>query len=138
MGLDKEEKESRWLYAEDLLKDGKWTEATVTIEECIAPGTLKSADKRPVERTVLKFVKCAKMLVLNNTNRRLIKMQIGTEDQSKWLGRKITVYPTCLAHCFGESNVPAIRIRCTSGVPIPFNMRKQLGNDLTGQTLPQQ
>jgi hypothetical protein len=125
------QKDNKFLYAEDFLKSGQWTSPTVTIKAVIPPGELKGADGQTVQNPSLQFDESPKLLVLNRTNLRLLRIQFGTEDWSKWAGEKVTLYATLIA-CFGEQNVPAIRVRMDDSRPVPFGVRKFLGRDLTG------
>lgn len=126
-------KEKQFLYADDLLKDGVFREVTLKISEIHQPGTLFSADKKPVEKIALGFTGTDKKLVLNNTNERLVRMATGSTKSDGWTGHKVTLYPVS-GNWFGEKNVPAIRIRTPEGMPVQMAVRKQLGRDLTGQS----
>lgn len=136
MATSTTQKSSQFLYAEDFLKDGKWISPTLTIKAVIPAGTLKGADGQTVQNESISFVESDRILVLNKTNARLLRIQFGTQDREKWEGEKITLYATLIA-CFGEQNVPAIRVRMDDGRPVPFGVRKFLGRDLTGTTINQ-
>lgn len=125
------EREQQFLYAEDFLADGVWKDAKLTIREVVEPGTLRTADKKPVLERSLRFEKSNKILVLNRTNTRMLKLLFGTEKAENWAGQRVTLY-AAIINCFGQDNVPCVRVRLPQDRPIPFGLRKFLGKDLTG------
>ena len=126
----KKELGPQFLYADDLFRDGKWAEVTLTIEGIHAGGTIFGADKKAVDNDSISFVGTEKKLVLNKTNKRLLKIATKSSKSDGWLGKKVTIYPV-LINAFGEKNVPCIRVRVGDGNPVPFGVRKFLGKDLT-------
>lgn len=126
----KKELGPEFLYADDLLRDGKWVEATLTIERIAEPGSLRGANGQTVDDISLGFAKTKKWLVLNKTNKRLLRIETGSSKPDGWIGRQVTIYPATI-NAFGEKNVPCIRFRVTGGKPVPFGARKFLGKDLT-------
>lgn len=130
MSQHKNELGPEFLYADDLLRDGRWIEATLTIREIAEPGTLKGANGEVVKDMSLGFEKTRKWLVLNKTNKRLLRIETGSSKPEGWIGHKVTLYPATI-NAFGEKNVPCIRVRLSDGKPVPFGVRKFLGKDLT-------
>ena len=121
------------LKVDDLLAGGQWRSPKLVIEAVIEPGELKSADGKTVDLPVLRFADKAKLLIINKTNQRLLRLQIGSANHAEWAGVEISIYAALLADAFGEKNVPAIRIRPPASVPIPMGVRRHLGKDLTGK-----
>lgn len=124
--------EASYLHAEDLLRDGKWTEATVTIESVLPPHTVKSADGKLIPKPIVCFAKTDKRLVLGAINTRLMKCAIGTAKVDDWIGKPVTLYAAC-GNWFGQNNVAAIRVRVSEERAKPFLKPAQLGKDLTGK-----
>ena len=120
----------QFLYADDMLRDGNWIEVKLTIARFIEANTVKGADGKLVEKDAIGFEGTDKMLVLNATNRRLIKIATGSSKPDGWIGKRIALYPVSI-NAFGQSNIPCIRIRIEDGKPVPFGVRKFLGKDLT-------
>lgn len=127
---NKREYGDSFLYAEDLVSDGKWVSATLTIKSVIDPNTITGDNGKVVEKRCLTFEGKDKIYAMPATAERVCKMNFGTKDYEKWVGKTVTVYPT-LIDAFGEKDVPCVRIR-TQKKQIPFAVRKQLGRDLTG------
>jgi hypothetical protein len=120
-----------YLHAEDLLKDGKWTEATVVIESVLPPNTVKSADGTLITKPVVCFEKTNKRLVLGSDNGRLMICEQGTNKIQDWTGKPVTLYAAA-GNWFGQKNVAAIRVRVGNGKAMPFLKLANLGRDLTG------
>lgn len=123
-----------YLHAEDLLNGGKWGEYSLTIAEVLAPGTIKSADGKVIERAILAFQETQKRLILGKVNERLAKCAIGSSKPKEWIGKKITIHAS-RGNWFGQKDVAAIRIRVPDGKPKPFLMPAHLGVDITGVTV---
>ena len=121
---------SKFLYADDLLKDGKWVEARLTISRHVPGGTLTGADKSTVDADAIGFDGTDKLLVLNKTNTRLLKIATGSSKPAGWIGKTVALYPVSI-NAFGQQNLPCIRVRVADGQPTPFGVRKFLGRDLT-------
>ena len=117
---------SAFLYAEDLLSDGKFAKAVVTIEAIHEPGTIQRADKQFVDKRAISFAGKSKMLVLCKTNDSLMKYATGDADPAKWVGKKITIVVR-IVDAFG-ARVPAIRVWPT--VPIRKGLVKFLGEEV--------
>lgn len=78
--------------------------ASVKGETLTAPGAKKS--KRPV----VKFEGKEKGMVFNKTNANITAKMYGP-DTTKWVGKRITIYPTTTK--FGADTVDCIRVRPT-------------------------
>lgn len=137
MSDDKREYGSDWLYAEDLLKGGVWTEATVEVTEYVEKNTLTAANKKKVDKPAIRVGKTGKLLALPPTNQRTIRMLIGDRDLSKVVGQKITIYAAMVPSPSG-GKCPGIRIRLPDANNYPQGVRKWLGTDLTGTSVNQQ
>jgi hypothetical protein len=104
---DKKEYGSAYLYAEDLIRDGNYIDATVTIESVIPPNTIKAANGKMIGHDTLKFVGKDKLLVLcAKVNQRILAIATGESQAEKWPGHKITLQVR-IVDSFGEK-VPAI------------------------------
>lgn len=131
---DKKEYGDGFLYADDFVRDGKWCQFALTIKGIVPPNTIKAANKQMVDKVCLQFEEASKILAVNTTNERLLKMACGSAKSDNWVGKKVTFYPVSV-DAFGQTNVPALRVRLPKEVPMPFSARKQLGRDLTGKSL---
>ena len=125
-------KDPLFIYADNLVRDGKWLTPTVTIEHVHLKGTVQGADKRLVDKPCVKFKGSDKMLVLNATNESLLRLQFGSSDYKQWEGQKIVLEPRMIAEAFGERDVPVIRVLLPDDIPVPFRLRKHIGKRLTG------
>ncbi len=96
--------EKDFIYAYDL--EGK--DITVTIERVTA-GELTGEGGKKSKKPVLYFRGSKKGLGLCITNARVIAGLYGGFDSDKWIGKKITLYPTTTK--FGKDTVDCIRIR---------------------------
>jgi hypothetical protein len=123
---DKKEFGSAYLYAEDLIRDGNYIDATVTIESVIPPNTIKAANGKMIGHDTLKFVGKDKLLVLcAKVNQRILAIATGESQAEKWPGHKITLQVR-IVDSFGEK-VPAIRILPPHGAMIRKSLRERLG-----------
>jgi len=89
---------------------GSWDlpgDVVVTISKVEAVEVVSAGDKHN-KRPVLTFAGTEKGLVCNKTNGKTIAAMYGT-DTTKWLGKKITLYPTTTS-AFGAT-VDCIRVR---------------------------
>jgi len=116
---------SRFLYAENLLRGGQFHTANVTIAKVHPPYSIKSADKRQIEKVVIEFEESDKLLVLAKTNARIIHYITGEPPGDGWVGHKITVQAR-IVPAFGEDSV-AIRIIPPPGVTIRRGLARMLG-----------
>jgi hypothetical protein len=96
--------DKEYLYAYDL--EGK--EVTVTIER-VKGGTLVGTGGKSNKKPIVHFKGASKGLALNITNARVIAQLYGGFDSEKWIGKRITLYPTTTT--FGSQTVDCIRIR---------------------------
>lgn len=96
------------LGAWDLL--GK--DVTVTIA-AVKPGQLVGEGGKKSRKPILSFDGKEKTMACNITNAKIIASMHGT-DTTKWVGKKITLYPTTTS-AFGQEGVDCIRVR--PGVP---------------------
>lgn len=117
---------SAFLYAEDMLCDGKFKAVEVEISEVHEPGTIKKADGGTVDKPALSFKGATKKLVLCKTNVALIKFAVGDASPEKWVGKKIKLVVR-LVDAFG-SKVTAIRV--WPSVPIRKGLVKYLGDGI--------
>jgi hypothetical protein len=117
---------SAFLYAEDLLSDGKFKSVEVEISEVHEPGTIKKADGGFVDKPALSFKGATKKLVLCKTNVALIKFAVGDALPEKWVGKRIKLVVR-LVDAFG-SKVTAIRV--WPSVPIRKGLVKYLGEEI--------
>jgi hypothetical protein len=123
---DKKEFGSAYLYAEDLIRDGNYIDATVTIESVIPPSTIMAANGKMIGHDTLKFVGKDKLLVLcAKVNQRILAIATGESQAEKWPGHKITLQVR-IVDSFGEK-VPAIRILPPQGAMIRKSLRERLG-----------
>jgi len=130
--MPKEPNDPMFIYADNLVKDGCWVSPTVTIEKVIPENTIRAANKRLVEKPTMKFKESDKMLVLNTTNESLLRLQFGSSDYTKWVGKKVTIEPRRIAEAFGETDVPVIRVALPEDIPVPFRLRRHMGKKLSG------
>ncbi|HNB58708.1 MAG TPA: hypothetical protein PK308_00245 [Phycisphaerales bacterium] len=108
-----------YIYAYDL--EGK--DVTVTIERVTA-GELTGEGGKKSKKPVLYFKGSKKGLGLCITNARVIAGLYGGFDSDKWIGKKITLYPTTTK--FGSDTVECIRIRNR----VPAEQAKALRDDV--------
>lgn len=95
-----------YIYAYDL--EGR--DVTVTIER-VTGGTLVGTGGKSNKKPILFFKGTEKGLALNVTNARVIAGLYGGFESDKWIGKRITLYPTTTT--FGSQTVECIRIRPT-------------------------
>ena len=124
-------RDSLYLYAEDFLVEGEWKQFVLTIKGLHAPNTVKGGDGRAIPQPLIGFEETPKLFGLNKTNLRLLHMACGTIEGRNLIGARITLYPA-VGSAFGQKDVPWLRIRVPQGRPVPYGVRKQLGQDLTG------
>lgn len=123
--------DSRYIHGEDLFRDGKPSEVTLTIKSVGEKDSAKSSQGQTIKGWPVEFEKTDKILVLNGTNTKLAIAAMGTNSRAEWVGKKLTVYPSVLAECFGQRDVMCVRVRVPKGCPKPFVMSHHLGKDLT-------
>ena len=131
-----QEKDSQFIYADDLIINGVWSEVTTTIAEVIPPGGLTYANKRTSTKFALKFEGKGKHWEMPNQQFRLIKMGLG-RDLKKWAGQKITLYPAYGKTPFGQG--PFIRCRPLCPIyQVPGGIQQHMGKDLTNKKIGQE
>jgi hypothetical protein len=116
---------SQYLYSEDLLINKEYKSVTVEIEEAIPPNTLRSADKKMIDKWTLKFKGKDKLLVLCKTNVTLIHCIVGEPPGDAWKGATINLQVR-VVEAFGE-NVTALRVMPPNGCMVRKNVLKRLG-----------
>lgn len=95
---------SKYLKAADF----KGKDVSMTISD-VDSDELRLEDNSKVKKFIVHFKETDKMLVLNVTNAYAIAEELNELDALKWIGRKITLYPTtCL--CYGKT-VGCIRVK---------------------------
>ena len=132
--MDKKEYGDGWLYADDLIRNGKWDSVSLPIAEVISPNTIEAGHpKKLVDKWTLKFKGKTgeKLLALNLTNSRLLTLALGSSAPRDWEGKTITLYPA-YGNCFGDKDVPWIRIQTPPNTIIPKGIRRHLGTSLVG------
>lgn len=126
---DKPAQHPGFLHADDIgygPEGGK--NMTLAIDRIAKRGTVTDARGNPVEEPVLYFRDHDKGLVLGaNCNRRLLVLHHGRKS-ADWIGKPVTLTVRFL-DCFGEKDVPAIRITPPDGTPLPFGLRKWYGRE---------
>jgi len=93
-----------YLYSYDL----QGRDVTVTIAR-VTGGTLVGTGGKSNKKPILFFEKTQKGLALNITNARTIAAMYGGFDSDKWVGKRVTLYPTTTT--FGSQQCECIRIR---------------------------
>jgi hypothetical protein len=96
--------DKEYIYAYDL--EGR--DVTVEIVR-VKAGTLTGTGGKSNKKPVLYFKGTEKGLGLNITNARTIAGLYGGFESEKWIGKRITLYPTTTT--FGSQTVECIRIR---------------------------
>jgi len=86
-------------------------EVTMTIKLVREPGDQdKGLDGQPIDKPIVAFEKRRKEWVLNKTNAKTIRDDLGYGNKyEKWKGRKIVLFPTT-CRSFGET-VACIRVK---------------------------
>lgn len=95
-----------YIYHYDL--EGR--DVTLTIERIVA-GTLVGTSGKASKKPILYFKGTEKGYALPITMAKVIQQMYGTFDLDKWIGKKITLYPSTTQ--MGGQTVECIRIRPT-------------------------
>lgn len=82
-------------------------DATVTIAK-VEAGTLTGQGGKKAKKPIVYFEGKEKGFALNKTNGKIIATMYGT-DTTKWIAKKITLYPTVTQ--FGSEQMDCIRVR---------------------------
>lgn len=123
--MSKQSQDRRFLYAEDLLRDGKYISPVVEIKEVIRPGSLKGGDGRAIDKWTVAFKGAEKKLILCTTNCSIIHFVVGDEPGEKWIGKSIKIQAR-IVEAFGEDTV-AIRVVPPIGTTLRKSLIKRLG-----------
>lgn len=100
------DKDANLLYACHL----DFHDVTVTIKR-VSAGEITGQGGKKSGKPIVEFSDHARKLALNKTNGKIIADMLGTPDVSKWVGKRITLYPTNTS--FGSEQVECIRVRPT-------------------------
>lgn len=84
-------------------------DVTVTIAR-VEPGVLTGQGGKKSKKPIVHFEGKEKGFAINKTNGKIIAGMYGT-DASKWVGKRITIYPTMTS--FGSEQMECIRVRPT-------------------------
>ena len=129
------DKDTAFLYADDLTKDGKFGEFQLTIAEVVAPGGIQYANTRKTSKPTLRFRETQKCWELPKTQERLLNLMFG-KNKDGWLGQQVTLHAALTNSPQGDGKCPAVRIRPTvRAAMIPIGLRKWFGEDLTGEQI---
>jgi len=113
----------KWLEAEDFSNGDTWTSYTLTIAGVLPAGAETYRDGTP-SKMALQFEKTDKILGLNVTNYRILKLLLGS-NPNKWPGGRVAFEPRMFR---GE---PCVRVSA------PVNLRKSVakfyGTELAGK-----
>ena len=124
-----------WLYADDLMKDGRWQQFALRIKAVHPPDTFDDPRQRgkKIPGEALEFKGAKKLMTLNKGNRRILGLIAGSQMREDWIGLQVTLYVVS-GKFFGIANCPAIRIRPPENATIPFAIQKAMKEerDLTG------
>ena len=127
----KNQQEEGFLYADNLIKQGVWSEFDVEISDVIEAGGLTFANGQTTNKPTLAFKGTTRKWVLPKTQQDLLKQMLGNSLE-EWIGKKITLRPAVCKTPQGEA--PCVRVKPT--IPnrhIRIGVRKQFGQPLTGQ-----
>jgi hypothetical protein len=127
--MAKENYGNQFLYAEDLLHNGKYVTAKVRIAEYIPAGTLQAANRKVIDRPCLRFEGKQKMLVLSaKCNATVIHTVTGQDEGPGWVGHEITLQAR-VVDAFGDPNTLAIRVVPPPGTAMRKSIVKRLGRE---------
>ena len=126
------DRDTQFLYADDLVKNGVFTDVPVTIAEVVAPGEIKYQNGRETSKPTLRLQGTPKCWEMPKTQYRLLCLMLG-KDEGKWAGEKITLHAAQTRSPQDGSDCPAVRVRSTVPTALtPIGLRKWFGKDLTG------
>lgn len=125
MSTHKDNLGSGFLYSEDFIKGGEYVTATLTIAEILPPNTVPAADKKMIDKPIMRFEKTERMLVLNRTNQQMVPYATG-KALSECSGAKVTLEVRNIKS-FGGVTEPAIRIVPPAGVKVRKKLAERLG-----------
>lgn len=98
------EKDSGLLFACHL----DFKDLTVTIKS-VTKGKVTGAGGKSSGKPLITFADHDRKLALNKTNGKTLERLFGSPDTDRWVGRRVTLYPTSTT--FGNETVECIRIR---------------------------
>ena len=124
------ERDSRFLDHLDFVRDGKWSQYTLTVKGITDKGHFKNErDNKPIDKFALQFEKTDKVLLLGTTNSKLAQLVLGDCRASAIKGKQLTIYPVVGKWTMGNYG---IRIRCDEWKEHGIAAH-HMGRDLTGQ-----
>lgn len=123
--------DSRYLHGEDLRRGDRPCDFSLTIKFVDEKDSARSETKQVIKGYPVAFDETDKILVLNGTNTKLAVAALGSNSRDDWTGKKLTLFPSVLAECFGQTDVLCVRVRVPNGKPKPFIMPKHLGKDIS-------
>ncbi len=127
--------DSRYLHGEDLFVNGEPVRVTMTVKDVGDKNTAKSEDGRVIEGWPVTFEERPKVLVLNETNRKLATAAMGTNVRSEWKGKPLTFWPY-VGNWLGQKNVLAVRIVLKPKTRHAFIKPQDWGNPVPGKGAP--
>lgn len=114
-----------YLYSEDFLAGGEYKTVSVEVDSVFPPGSIKTADKKPIDKWTISFAGKEKRLVLCKTNVTVIHCVSGNPPGDLWKGVKLTLQVR-IVESFGDM-VTAIRVMPPNGCLVRKNVVKRLG-----------
>ena len=120
-----EKYEGNYLESADLMSRPP---VTLVIAGWEPPNTVKAANGKLIDKPILSFEGTKKQMILNQTNKTLLKAMFGTKA-SGWVGHPVTIGVRYLAKAFKEKDVPCLRIVLPEGVPWPSGVRPFMGTE---------
>ena len=114
------EKDSGLLFACHL----DFKDTTLTIKS-VSKGKVTGAGGKSSGKPLITFADHDRKLALNKTNGATLAMLFGSPDTDRWIGQRITLYPTSTT--FGAEQVECIRVR-----PIKLEAAPVAAFDLDG------
>ncbi len=99
---------------------------TVEISEVVQPGTEADSAGQLIKQAILGFKGAKKRLVLNKANWRVIAAMYG-KDETKWIGKTVTLACRYLKEFMGHQNVQCVRVIPPKGASVPMSIVKFMG-----------
>jgi hypothetical protein len=115
----------RWLRAETLQDKPRTLKISALYQEVLEEGTEDW-------ETIISFERTAKELVLNATNKRLLKAMFGKKPQD-WVGHNVTLQPE-MVDAFGE-RVEAVRVAGSPDIAADIRVDEPFGRGRLKRTL---
>ena len=104
------------------------TEFKVEIDTITPPGAEQDSTGKVIEEAILGFRTARKRLILNATNWKVLVAMHGKDD-SKWIGKTVTLQRRYLREFMGQTNVLCIRVIPPKGTSIPMGAYRFMGSD---------